>query len=179
MRKIMFLVILILLLCFSAHAADIYFSLAPTISLENFGLKSKNETINKEESWGFNLKAGFIAGRYISLEVDYDYIDGFKGYFYQDKDLYYTDMQINTVMPMFKTSVGTEKCKNYFSTGIGYMHLDWGEVQTDACWKLGIGFDCFFKERYYLKGDINYIVGFGDVGHVEYYNGSAGVGIIF
>lgn len=170
-------------LSINSYAKNIYFSLSPTLSLENFDLKGEDETIEKEESWGFNFKFGINVGKYISLELDYDYIAGFTGTFDNVIDnIKYTlaaDIQIDTIIPMFKTSVGSEKLKNYFSTGLGYMEADYGFNKSDVCWKLGTGFDYFFTEGFSLGANINYIVGLGDVKFIEYYNGSLGLSYNF
>lgn len=153
--------------------------MAPTISLENFDLVGTNETIEKEESWGLNLKFGYVLDEYISLEIDYDFIKGFEGILLYNNSYIAIDMQIYTIMPMFKTSIGSDKYKNYFSTGLGYMHMDWGGVKTDVCWKAGVGFDYFFTKNLSLGANINYVVGLGDVKFVEYYNGSLDLSFIF
>lgn len=180
MKRILIIsLIIILCLTIRSYADNIYISLAPTISLENFDLKGKDETIDKEESFGFNFKAGYSFLKYISLEIDYDFIEGFEGYFKHDNNYFYADMQIFTLMPMFKTSTGTERYKNYFSTGFGYMNVDYGYVKTDLCWKAGIGLDYFFIENFSLGANLNYSVGFGDVKFIEYYNGSLNLSFIF
>lgn len=178
-RIIVLSLIIILCLAVKAYADNIYISLAPTISLENISLKGDKETIEKQESWGFNFKTGYSFPKYISLEIDYDFIEGFEGYLKKDNKLYYADIQIYTLMPMFKTSTGTERYKNYFSTGFGYMHVDWGFVKTDLCWKAGIGLDYFFLKNLSLGANLNYSVGFGDVKFIEYYNGSINLSFIF
>lgn len=186
MKRAAFIIFLVFSLSISFNAyAKVYFTLAPTISLENFELKGEHETLRKKESFGLNAKVGYNFDNYdyISLELDYDYIDGFEGIFISKINgsdyIFGADIQIDTLIPMFKASVGTDKYKNYFSMGLGYMSADFGLSKSDVCWKFGTGLDYYFSKNLCLTGNINYVIGSGDVTFIEYYNGSLGLNLFF
>lgn len=186
MKRAIFIIFLVFSLSIPFNAyAKVYFTLAPTISLENFELKGEHETLRKKESYGLNIKIGYNFDNYdyISLELDYDYVAGFEGYFMTKINgidyIIAGEVQIDTLIPMFKASVGTDKYKNYFSIGLGYMSADFGFSKSDICWKFGIGLDYIFAENLCLTGNINYIIGSADVTFVEYYNGSLGFTFFF
>ncbi len=178
-RIIIVLIIIVFCLVARSYARDFYLSIAPTISLENFDLQGIHEIIDKDRSLGFNFKFGHRIDEYLTTELDYDFIDGFRGYLIRNNIKSLVDIRINTVIPMLRAEVGPDHYKNYFSTGIGYMAADIGDSLYDAVWKIGIGFDYLNNKSIALEGQINYVVGLGKVKFIEYYNAALGLKYLF
>ncbi len=202
MKKLLVFAVLVLVLSFSTFSyagtgdKGAYIGLGGSVALEDFDIDyvGTHETLDREESWGVNAKAGYYFSPSFSVELDFNHLFGFEW----DQDLTVSgtpvnaevDVKITTIMPQIKGCVGTENASLFGVVGLGYMSVDVdGEIldpltltttsvsydKSDVCIKLGAGMDYFVKKNLSIGIEGDYVYGLGDLDKVEYWNFSLGV----
>ena len=212
MKKPLIFIALLMVLCFctSSYGADaagrtFYIGIGGSYAFEDFDVDevedalagiSSDSDFDFDDTWGFNLKAGYHVNNWLSLEFDFDYLSEFDA----DEDLDVlgiavdldADVDVMTYMAVLKFTCALEPLKPFVVIGGGMMDADVdakasalgvsasdSESETDTCAKLGLGVDFFATESISIGLEGNYVWGFGDLDEINYYNLTLGLAYHF
>jgi len=180
-------VVAALLFCFGSGAQaqmkDTGFFIGGGISYawEDFDTNDLEDAVGKvstDDTYGFNLYAGYRFIKYLSLEANFNWYDSFQidtnfGSF--DLDVWTLMLDAKVMYPLFEN-----RFVPYLRLGGGYMYAELeNEDSEDFAWNLGIGADYFFTPNISVGLDGKYVVGTGDTEDINYFVGSVLVGFHF
>jgi opacity protein-like surface antigen len=136
--------------------------------------------ISIDDTWGFNLFAGYRFIKYFSLEANHNWYDSFK----IDTDFGSFDLNVFTLMldakamyPLFQ-----DRLVPYVRLGGGLMHAELENEDEDGlAWNIGAGMDYFINPNISIGIDGKYVWGSVELNDVqiEYFVGSLVVGFHF
>lgn len=166
--------------CFSSLAnaqmkdSGPYIGLGLAYAKETFDtddLRGATSSATVDDTWGFNIVAGYTFVKYFAIEANFNWYDSFK----LDTNLGSSDIDIWTVMlngkvmyPLFEN-----RLVPYAKAGIGWMYasMDSGN-DNNIAWDFGGGIDYYITPNISVGLDIKYVIGTADLDDIEYYVGS-------
>lgn len=184
-----------------------YFGGGVNYNFENFG-KELGE-LSWDDTWGFDVKAGYFFTDYFALECMFQYLNEFKYdnsgryYYYLRPNYYYYDWDQKITLTGYKFSVNGKVfiplksiVRPYGVLGLGYAygkiknkvvyHYANGDTifrasdkEDGMCGRFGAGLDVFITEQFALEGEVSYIMGFGDIDNVRYTSLSLNALVLF
>lgn len=165
-----------------------YFGGGFNYAFENFDDEAGEQ--DWDNTYGFDLKAGYFFSEYFALEAMFQYLDDFEhsesGVMYSPPYYYSYDYDIDVSLYNFtingKGFIPIKGIvKPYGILGFGYA---WGEAKrkitigrisatdtekdSDLCGRIGAGLDIFLSEQFAIEGEVSYFVGFNDIDMIRY-----------
>ena len=142
-------------------------------------------TVDYDDSFGVKLRGGIILNEYFSAEGFVEYIAPFES---ELEAGYKTKIDVFNIGASAKCTVPLKEFfVPYFSYGMGIMNsyekisgphftkkTDWGIGS-----RLAIGSDIIYQHHYSVNFEIEHVLGFGNVDHIQYTNISLGAAYRF
>jgi len=167
-----------------------YFGGGFNYAFENFD--NELSEVNWDNTWGFDIKAGYFICDYFALEAMFQYLNDFEykesGWIYYYPYYYAYDYKATVSGYNFtingKGFIPLESIvRPYGVLGLGYAHGELEEKGTilgetvtisdkdsGLFGRIGAGLDIFLSKQFALEGEISYNMGFGDIDNIRYTN---------
>lgn len=185
-----------------AHAGGkgVYIGLSGSYALQNIDTAEINSNIQPYgldmrfgNSFGVNAKVGYRPSKSLAVEFDYSYLPDFS--WSQPANTGGADVnfdakaQISTFMIAGKLSpdIGFEVAHPYITAGAGMMlgkidvngtgsgfSYTSSNSKSDLCAKIGFGIDFYATKNVSLDTEGSYVIGFGNMNKIVYFNISFG-----
>ena len=176
-----------------------YFGGGFNYSFENF--KDEMDIGDWDNTYGFDLKAGYFFSEYFALEAMFQYLDDFEhsesGVIYSPP--YYYSYEYDADVSLYNFTINGKGfipikgiVKPYGILGFGYA---WGEAkqklrigiisdtntekESDLCGRIGAGLDIFLSKQFALEGEVSYFMGFNDLDNARYTSLSLNAIVLF
>jgi len=173
MKKVLSILIVLTALVFvsGANAADtgFYIGAGGQHAWENF---SNTDGIDVDNSFGINLRAGYQLMKYLAIEANYDWYNGFdlkwSGY-----DL--GSIMVQTAMIDLKGMYPINDFVPYVRLGGGWMWAKFdgkngygNSSDNDFAWDFGAGIDYYINKNISIGPNIKYVIGTGNLDNIKY-----------
>lgn len=141
--------------------------------------------VDFDDSWGVQLKGGYIFNKLVSVEGRYEFVDAFEvdsNGMTDELDVMNLTVNAKLTCPAFDTYIP------YVVAGIGAMsakeEITFGgatskTTDNGVCARGGIGVDAYITDEFSIGLEAAYMSGFGNVDHVRYTELSLGVSYHF
>jgi len=162
------------------EANSYYFGLSGLIVMENYdGDKTEDKFIGNvnadfDDTWGLQIHGGYILNEYASAELRFEYIgtsDADLGYNYES-EMDVMDLTVNIkgklpikefFVPYTVFGIGLMNSYEEISAGNTSKKSDWG-----PCSRFGIGLDFPVHSKFSFGLELAYVIGLGNIDHIEY-----------
>jgi opacity protein-like surface antigen len=184
MKKLSILVLLVSLIFVSeVNAAEQgpYIGAGGQHAWENF--QNVPSDVNVDDSWGLNFRAGYQLNRYLAIEANYDWYDGFDWKFnhnnYYDNNLD-VKLEVQTLLFDLKAMYPIKNFVPYVRVGGGWMWANFdvrnsyynshyeSDTFDDFAWDVGGGFSVYLTPNICIGPSFRYVMGTGDVDNIRY-----------
>ena len=147
-----------------------------------------NVGVEFDDSIGFKLRGGLILNEYFSAEGIFEYVAPFESDISGTRGDYKTKVDVLTVGANAKCTLpAKEYFVPYVLFGMGlfnsyekisglkyYKKTDWGIGS-----RIAVGTDIIYQHHYSMGVELEHVIGFGNVDHIEYTNISIGAAYRF
>jgi opacity protein-like surface antigen len=176
MKKFFSILVVLVSLVFASGASAVeqgpYIGAGGQHAWENF--QNVPNGVNVDDSWGFNFRAGYQFNRYLALEGNYDWYDGFD---LKYDDYTYGKIEVQTLLFDLKLMYPIKNFVPYIRGGGGWMwtkfnpnnsNLNSSDTIDDFAWDMGVGFSVYLTPNVCIGPSFRYVVGTGDVDDIRY-----------
>jgi opacity protein-like surface antigen len=130
-------------------------------------------SLDVDNSSGLNLRAGYEFAKYLALEANYDWYNGFDFKWQGDK---YGSLEVQTFLLDLKLMYPIQRFVPYARVGAGWMwtnfdydHWSGHNISSDDfAWDFGAGVDVYLTPQISLGPSLRYVMGTGDLQDVKY-----------
>lgn len=173
------------------HGGKAYFGMGVSYAFEEFDLDQVDDyDVDPSNSWGLDVGVGYHVYDVLSVGFEFTRFPGFdSSYAVGSGDTPVSveaEVTVTTFIIEAKVSFSTgSRLRPYVVSGVGFMdrQKEWvvttykGSItrdsssisDTDSCAKLGAGVDLFTSENMSIGLGADYVLGFGNVGEIRYF----------